>query len=186
MRGLFLVTGAAGFIGSHVVDALVERGCAVRGVDALLPAAHRARPEYLNPDAEWLEGDLRDPGVAATAVRGVTAVSHQAAMVGLGVDLGDLPDYVSHNDLATAQLLRALAAGGRAERLVLASSMVVYGEGRYTCSVHGVVAPGTRAPGDLDAGRFEPRCPDCGRELAPGVVPEDAPHKCSCANFVAA
>ena len=175
MPGPILVTGAAGFIGSHIVDALVAGGHPVRGVDALLPAAHRERPGYLNPAAEWLEGDLRDPAVAAAAVRGATAVSHQAAMVGLGVDLGDLPDYVGHNDLATAQLLRALAAAGFAGRLVLASSMVVYGEGRYACPEHGLVRPGERRRADLDAGRFEPPCPRCGRALVSETVPEDAP-----------
>jgi dTDP-L-rhamnose 4-epimerase len=96
-------------------------------------------------------------------------------MVGQGLDLGDLPAYVGHNDLGTAQLLRALAASGFRGRLVLASSMVVYGEGRYECAEHGVVAPAPRVAADLDAGRFEPRCPRCRRELAPGVVPEDAP-----------
>jgi dTDP-L-rhamnose 4-epimerase len=169
-----LVTGGAGFIGSHVVDALLAAGHAVRAVDALLPAAHRERPGYLDPAAEWIEGDLRGPDVAADAVRDVDAVSHQAAMVGLGVDLGDVPDYVGHNDLATGQLLRALAADGFAGRLVLASSMVVYGEGRYACPEHGIVAPGPRAPADLDAGRFEPPCPRCGRRLDPRSVPEDA------------
>jgi dTDP-L-rhamnose 4-epimerase len=172
---MILVTGGAGFIGSHVVDALLAEGHEVRALDALLPAAHRERPGYLADGAEWLEGDLRDPEVAARAVAGVTAVSHQAAMVGLGVDLGDLPAYVGHNDLATAQLLRALALAGFAGRLVLASSMVVYGEGRYSCTLHGVVLPASRARDDLDAGRFEPRCPECGRALAPQTVPEDAP-----------
>jgi dTDP-L-rhamnose 4-epimerase len=95
-------------------------------------------------------------------------------MVGLGVDLGDLPAYVGHNDLATAELLRALAARGFAGRLVLASSMVVYGEGRYACAEHGIVVPAPRRPADLDAGRFEPRCPDCERPLSPVSVPEDA------------
>jgi dTDP-L-rhamnose 4-epimerase len=172
---MILVTGGAGFIGSHVVDALLAEGHEVRALDALLPAAHRERPGYLADGAEWLEGDLRDPEVAARAVAGVTAVSHQAAMVGLGVDLGDLPAYVGHNDLATAQLLRALALAGFAGRLVLASSMVVYGEGRYSCSLHGAVLPASRARDDLDAGRFEPRCSECGRALAPQTVPEDAP-----------
>ena len=172
---MILVTGGAGFIGSHVVDALLAGGHEVRVLDALLPAAHRERPDYVPEAAEWLEGDLRDPDVAARAVRGVTAVSHQAAMVGLGVDLGDLPDYVGHNDLATAQLLRALAAAGFSGRLVLASSMVVYGEGRYVCPVHDVVVPPERSAEDLDAGRFEPRCPLCDRELASKGVPEDAP-----------
>jgi dTDP-L-rhamnose 4-epimerase len=175
MEGTFLVTGGAGFIGSHVVDLLLAEGHAVRVVDALLPAAHRERPDYLDPAAEFLHGDLRDPDVAARAVRGATAVCHQAAMVGLGVDLADLPAYVGHNDLATAQLLRALAASRFAGRLVLGSSMVVYGEGRYACPEHGVVAPGPRVPADLDAGRFEPPCPRCGRPLEPRSVPEDAP-----------
>jgi dTDP-L-rhamnose 4-epimerase len=172
---MILVTGGAGFIGSHVVDALLAAGHDVRALDALLPAAHRERPDYLDPAAEWIEGDLRDPAVAARAVAGVTAVSHQAAMVGLGVDLGDLPAYVGHNDLATAELLRALAAARFTGRLVVASSMVVYGEGRYACAEHGVVEPAPRTAADLDAGRFDPPCPRCGRSLEPRTVPEDAP-----------
>jgi dTDP-L-rhamnose 4-epimerase len=172
---MFLVTGGAGFIGSHVVDALLERGEAVRVVDALLPAAHRERPGYLDPRADFLEADLRDPAVAAAAVEGVTAVCHQASMVGLGADFSDVADYVGHNDLATAQLLRALAGRGFGGRIVLASSMVVYGEGRYACAEHGVVRPVPRAAAALDAGEFEPPCPLCGRGLEPRTVPEDAP-----------
>jgi dTDP-L-rhamnose 4-epimerase len=171
---MILVTGGAGFIGSHVVDALLARGHEVRVVDALLPAAHRERPGYLDPRAEWMEGDLRDPETAAEAVAGVTAVSHQAAMVGLGVDVGDIADYVAHNDLGTAVLLRALAAAGFRGRLVLASSMVVYGEGRYVCPRHGEVQPPPRRAADLDAGRFEPPCPACGAPLEPRAVPEEA------------
>ena len=175
MSGPILVTGGAGFIGSHVVDALLGEGREVRVLDALLPAAHRERPDYLDPRAEWIEGDVRDPETAARAVAGVSAVSHQAAMVGLGTDIGDIADYVGHNDLGTAVLLRALAAAGFSGRLVLASSMVVYGEGRYACAEHGVVRPPPRRPADLDAGRFEPPCPVCGAPLEPRAVPEDAP-----------
>jgi dTDP-L-rhamnose 4-epimerase len=175
MDGPILVTGGAGFIGSHVVDALLERGHAVRVLDVLLPAAHRKRPDYLDPRAELIEGDVRDPRTAARAVDGVAAVCHQAAMVGLGVDIGDIGEYVGHNDLGTAILLRALAARGFAGRLVLASSMVVYGEGRYGCPEHGIVRPGPRRAEDLDAGRFEPPCPVCGRALRAATVPEDAP-----------
>jgi dTDP-L-rhamnose 4-epimerase len=171
---MFLVTGGAGFVGSHVVDALLEQGHDVRVVDALLPAAHRERPGYLDPRAELIEGDLRDPEVAVRAVEGVTAVCHQASMVGLGVDILDIADYVSHNELATAELLRALAARFFEGRIVLASSMVVYGEGRYACREHGTVRPGPRRAEDLDAGRFEPPCPVCGRPLEPRAVPEDA------------
>jgi dTDP-L-rhamnose 4-epimerase len=170
-----LITGGAGFVGSHVVDALLERGHDVRVLDCLLPAAHRERPDYLDPRAQWIDGDLRDPATAAAAVDGAAAVCHQAAMVGLGTDIGDIADYVSHNDLGTAVLLRALAAAGFAGRLVLASSMVVYGEGRYACPEHGVVRPPPRAARDLDAGRFEPPCPMCGAPLEPDAVPEHTP-----------
>ncbi len=169
------MTGGAGFIGSAIVDQLLARGQAVRVVDALLPAAHRTRPDYLDPRAEFLEGDLRDDAVAREAVRGVTAVCHQASMVGLGADIGDIADYVGHNDLATARLLRALASSSFSGRIVLASSMVVYGEGRYACSEHGIVRPGPRSSKALDGGDFEPPCPVCGRALEPRVVPEDAP-----------
>ena len=172
---MILVTGGAGFIGSHVVDALLDAGHEVRVLDVLLPAAHRDRPDYLDPRAELVEGDVRDPDAVARAVEGVAAVSHQAAMVGLGTDIGDIADYVGHNDLGTAVLLRALAARRFSGRIVLASSMVVYGEGRYACGEHGVVRPPPRRAEDLDAGRFEPPCPVCGAPLEPRPVPEEAP-----------
>jgi dTDP-L-rhamnose 4-epimerase len=170
-----LVTGGAGFIGSHVADALVARGHDVRIVDALLPSAHDGVPPGLPQAAELVHADLRDADVARGAVAGIDAVCHQASMVGLGTDFGDVADYVSHNDLGTAQLLRALAARDFSGPLVLASSMVVYGEGRYACPEHGDVAPGPRAIADLEAGRFEPPCPVCGRGLEPRSVPESAP-----------
>ncbi|MET7687341.1 NAD-dependent epimerase/dehydratase family protein [Streptomyces sp. NPDC005483] len=153
-----LVTGGAGFIGSRIVEAL---------------AAHGHEPLLYDVRADPAS-DVRDPGAVRHALTGVDAVCHQAAMVGLGVDFADAPDYVSHNDLGTAVLLAAMAELG-VRRLVLAGSMVVYGEGRYTCARHGTVRPGPRAVADLDAGRFEPPCPRCGADLAPGLVGEDAP-----------
>jgi dTDP-L-rhamnose 4-epimerase len=181
-----LVTGGAGFIGSHIVEILSAAGHEVRVFDCLHPAAHRdpdrwpssltatGEPPADLPNVELLYGDLRDAAAVRAAVRNVDAVVHQAAMVGLGVDASDMPEYVACNDLGTAVLLAAMA---RAEigRLVVASSMVVYGEGRYECPNHGVVRPDPRAEADLAAGRFEPTCPRCGSALRPGVVPEDAP-----------
>jgi dTDP-L-rhamnose 4-epimerase len=164
-----LVTGGAGFIGSHVVEALVGAGHDVVVLDALLPAVHGSRPAL-----PLVVADVRDPAAVAGALVGVDAVVHQAAMVGLGVDLDDLPAYVGCNDLGTAVLLAAMARAA-VRRLVLASSMVVYGEGRYSCAAHGVVAPGPRAEAALRAGRWEPPCPRCGAALAPELVGEDAP-----------
>ncbi|MFF4571343.1 NAD-dependent epimerase/dehydratase family protein [Streptomyces sp. NPDC001410] len=153
-----LVTGGAGFIGSHVVDALRARGHE--------PVVYDVRDD---PAA-----DVRNPAAIARALSGVDAVCHQAAMVGLGNGVADAAEYVSRNDLGTAVLLTAMAEAG-VRRLVLAGSMVVYGEGRYDCPVHGVVRPGPRAAADLAAGRFDPNCPLCGAELSPGLVGEDAP-----------
>ncbi|MGH3140013.1 MAG: NAD-dependent epimerase/dehydratase family protein [Gaiellales bacterium] len=172
---LVLVTGGLGFIGSHIVDALVERGSGVRVLDCLHPFSHQAEPGYRNPAAEYVRGDVCDPATVAEAVRGVTAVSHQAAMVGMGVDLRDAPGYVANNDLGTAVLLAELSAARFAGRFVLASSMVVYGDGRYRCGRHGDVAPHPRLAEDLAAGRFDPLCPDCRAPLAAAPVSEDAP-----------
>lgn len=168
-----LVTGGAGFIGSHIVTALTARGHDPVVLDALLPSAHSDVPPLL-PGAGFVRADVRDADAVRAALRGVDAVCHQAAMVGLGKDFADAPDYVGCNDLGTAVLLAEMAAAG-VGRLVLAGSMVVYGEGRYTCARHGTVRPGPRRSADLEAGRFEPRCPDCGAEPAPGLVGEDAP-----------
>ena len=170
-----LVTGGAGFVGSHVADRLAEAGHRVRLLDALLPAAHHGGgpPDYLG-EHELLCGDVRDAGLLDRALRGVDAVSHQAAMVGLGVSIADMPGYVGHNDLGTAALLAAMARRDVGV-LVLASSMVIYGEGRYHCARHGVVRPDPRSVADLERGSFEPPCPCCGAALELGVVPEDAP-----------
>ena len=167
-----LVTGGAGFIGSHVADRLAAEGHEPVVLDALIPQAHGGeKPPWVG---DLLHADVRDPDALRAALRGVDAVCHQAAMVGHGVDARDTPAYAAHNDLGTAVLLAAMYEAG-VFRLVLAGSMVVYGEGRYTCGEHAVVRPGPRAPEAIAAGRFEPPCPVCGRDLVPGVVPEDAP-----------
>jgi len=169
-----LVTGGAGFIGSHVADALLEAGHAVRILDSLHPDVHGTSPPYLPEGAELVRADLTDPDAVAGAVRGVDAVSHQAARVGLGVDLRDAPGYARDNDLGTAVLLAALADAGFTGRLVLAASMVVYGEGGYRCATHGAVRPLPRDPARLRRGEFEPGCPACGRELEAVPIEETA------------
>ena len=171
-----LVTGGAGFIGSHVVDHLLAGGASVRVLDDLRAAGHTV-PDHLDPAVDLLVGDVADPALAAAAVTGVDAVCHQAAKVGLGVDFGDVRAYVADNDAGTACLLEALWRRSFRGRLVLASSMVVYGEGRYRCDEHGDVRPGPRSPADLDAGRFEPPCPrvGCGRPVHWAAVDEGAP-----------
>jgi dTDP-L-rhamnose 4-epimerase len=163
-----LVTGGAGFIGTHVVEALAAAGHRVTALDAGHPAAHRGP---LPPGV--VHADLRDRPAVEAALVEVDVVVHQAAMVGLGADLDDLPEYVGCNDLGTAVLLAAMARAG-VGRLVLASSMVVYGEGAYACAAHGPVRPAARAVADLAAGHFEPGCPRCGEPLTPGLVDEEA------------
>ncbi|WP_131098289.1 NAD-dependent epimerase/dehydratase family protein [Streptomonospora litoralis] len=166
-----LVTGGAGFIGSHITAALAEAGHDTVVLDAQPPPERSAAGAG---SARWIRCDVRDEQGVGEALHGVDAVCHQAAMVGLTADFGDAPDYVGTNDLGTAVLLAAMARAGVRD-LVLAGSMVVYGEGRYTCGEHGDVRPGPRRPAELDAGRFEPPCPVCGATLEPGLVGEDAP-----------
>jgi dTDP-L-rhamnose 4-epimerase len=173
-----LITGGAGFIGSHVAEALLGEGHDVRVLDWLHPAAQGAGargPAALPAAAEFVGGAVRDGATVAAALAGVDAVCHQAAMVGLGTDILDIADYVSHNDLGTAVLLRELARARFGGRVVQASSMVVYGEGRYRCAEHAEVRPAARTVADLDAGRFEPPCPRCGGALTPAAIPESAP-----------
>jgi dTDP-L-rhamnose 4-epimerase len=162
-----LMTGSAGFIGRHVVATLRDAGHQVRGIDL------RAWPGDPG-ELDSVVGDVRDERVLDRCLDGVDAVVHQAAKVGLGVDVADLPDYASVNVVGTAVLLAAMARRGIG-RLVLASSMVVYGEGAYDCPAHGRIRPGPRAVHDLEAGAFDPRCPHCAEPVAWAPITEDAP-----------
>lgn len=166
-----LLTGAAGFIGTAVHAALADAGHQVVAVDLMLERAH-GRSE---PPAGVHRLDVREAGSPAWAslLHGVDAVCHQAALVGAGVHVGDLPAYASHNDVGTAALLAAMHEAG-VDRLVLASSMVVYGEGRYACPDHGVQHPPPRRIAALESGDFENHCPTCDRVLDWALVPEDA------------
>ncbi len=172
---LVLVTGGAGFIGSHVVDLLLEHGLDVRVVDSLCRGADGSSPSYLSPTAEYRWGDLTDATFIRSVVAGVDAVSHQAAMVGLGRNFQDIDAFVHNNDVGTATLLRALHDECFRGRFVLASSMVVYGEGRYCCPSHGLVMPGPRSSTAVASGDFDHRCPRCHRHLTPQPTSEEAP-----------
>ncbi|MBV9319325.1 MAG: NAD-dependent epimerase/dehydratase family protein [Mycobacterium sp.] len=165
-----LLTGAAGFIGARVDAALRAAGHEVLAVDAMLPAAHGEDPAL--PTA-CRRVDVRDADALAPLLSGVDVVCHQAAVVGAGVNAADAPAYGSHNDFGTTVLLAQMVAAG-VRQLVLASSMVVYGQGRYDCPQHGPVDPLPRRCADLDAGVFEHRCPIGGEELAWRLVDEDA------------
>jgi dTDP-L-rhamnose 4-epimerase len=164
-----LVTGGAGFIGSHVADALVASGQEVCVLDSAEPVDAARR------ELEYRRGDVRDVDAVRAAVGGVDAVCHHAAMVGLGVDFSDAPAYVSQNAGGTAVLLSVLHERGFRGRLVLASSMVVYGEGRYRCARDGLVQPGAREPARLDRGEWDPSCPTCRATLVAEPVPEEDP-----------
>ncbi|NYG56151.1 NAD-dependent epimerase/dehydratase family protein [Nocardioides perillae] len=164
-----LLTGSAGFVGGAVGRLLEERGDEVVRVDLMLPQAHGSTE--VPPGTH--RHDVREAEGWDALLRGVDVVCHQAAMVGAGVQVADLPLYASHNDLGTAVLLAAMHEAG-VRRLVLASSMVVYGEGRYACPVHGRQVPGVRPTAALDAGDFEVPCPVCGAPLAWELVGEDA------------
>ncbi len=170
-----LVTGGAGFVGSHVVEELVAAHHEVVVVDSAHPAAHQTRPESLVAGVEYHWDDLTDADAVRAVTRGVDAVCHQAAMVGLGVDFGDVAEYVQANDLGTAVLLRALHEQRFRGRFVLASSMVVYGEGRYRCPNHGSVRPPARDPERLARHEWDPTCPVCDAPLVPEAIREDAP-----------
>jgi len=169
-----LLTGGAGFVGRHVLEILLRRGHDVRVLDSLRPDVHEGGKAMPLPGGELVVADVRDPTQVDRALCGINAVIHLAAKVGLGVNIGDLPDYSSSNDVGTAELLAAMARAD-IRRLTLASSMVVYGEGQWRCADHGIVRPGPRIERDLAAAQFEPACPVCGKPLDSGLVDETSP-----------
>lgn len=171
MSSTVLVTGGAGFIGSHTVDALIERGYRVRILDSLCAQVHGADqrpPDYLNPAAEFVRGDVRDRDLVRTCLEGVDAVIHDAAMVGVGQSQYQIAEYLDVNVGGTGVLLDVLAnERHRVQKLLVASSMSIYGEGAYTCPEHGYVEPDPRGNEQLARREWAVRCPQCSAPLTP-------------------
>ena len=172
-----LVTGGAGFIGSHLVDALVRDGHRVRALDSFDPQVHGAgRPDYLNAGAEYFEGDVRDRGALRKALRDIEVVFHEAAAVGVGQSMYEIEKYVSANTLGTAVLLDVIVNDKiPLKKLIVASSMSIYGEGQYRCPGCGPIAPSLRPVSQLAAHEWEMRCPACGKPASPQPTAESKP-----------
>jgi dTDP-L-rhamnose 4-epimerase len=162
-----LVTGGAGFIGSHTVDLLLQRGYQVRVLDALLAPVHLpgVKPDYLPPDVEFIHGDVRDAAAVDRALQGVEAVYHLAAYQDY---LPDFSTFAFTNDGGTAMLYERIVAGRLPVRkVVVASSQATYGEGKYECPAHSVQYPDLRPTDQLERADWEVRCPQCGAAMAP-------------------
>jgi dTDP-L-rhamnose 4-epimerase len=179
MDGPVLVTGGAGFIGSHLIDALVAKDVRVRVLDSLEPQVHgvgATKPRYLPQGVEFLRGSITDPEAVDRALADMAAVVHLAAQVGVGQSMYAIRPYVGDNVLGTAVLLDRIVNGGHGvRRLVVASSMSIYGEGRYRCVACGLVAPDLRPRAQLEARDWEMRCPTCHASVEPVATDEDKP-----------
>src|SRR5437868_10385008 len=176
-----LLTGGAGFVGSHTADALLRRGHVVRVFDNLSQQVHQTGlPQYLSPEVEFVEGDIRDLESLREAVRGVDVIYHFAASVGVGQSMYEIADYSAVNMQGTANLLQAiLDKQTEMEKLVVASSKSIYGEGQYLCPKCGLVAPTARTLTQLKRKQWELHCPNCAEVLTPVATNEDKPLQCT-------
>ena len=178
MSKQILITGGAGFVGSHLADGLLRAGHDVRILDDLTPQVHPSGvPEYLSRDVELITGDVRDPQRLKSALAGVDVVFHFAANVGVGQSMYEISRYMSVNTQGTAELLQAiLDARLNLEKLVVASSMSIYGEGRYSCPVCNIdAAPPVRSVAQLKDGQWDLHCDQCGATLQPRATDESKP-----------
>jgi dTDP-L-rhamnose 4-epimerase len=178
MNKQILITGGAGFVGSHLADGLLSAGHAVRILDDLTPQVHPAgRPDYLSQNVELMVGDVRDPNRLKEALAGVDVVYHFAATVGVGQSMYEIARYMSVNTQGTAELLQAILDSKKPpEKIVVASSMSIYGEGRYMCSACGrQAAPPVRSTEQLKSGEWELHCDACHAVLRPLPTDETKP-----------
>jgi len=178
-----LVTGGAGFIGSHTVDQLIQRGDTVRVYDNLNPQVHgenAERPEHLHPEAEFIRGDVRDRDHLKKAIENVELVIHDAAEVGVGQSMYSIDQYISTNVQGTGVLWDILVnEKHKVEKVLIASSMSLYGEGVYRCSEHGKFSPKPRPESQLIEGQWEMQCPECGVPAVPAPTDEDKELDCT-------
>jgi len=170
-----LVTGGAGFIGSHLVDELVDAGYEVTVVDNLTDQVHDDEPDYCNDGAEYVWGDVRDRELMAELLTEADVLSHQASAVGVGQSMYEIEHYVEVNTLATARILDVIVDEDiDLEKMVVASSMSIYGEGAYRCpDCEAFRYPSLRAEEQMARGDWEHHCGECGAELEPVPTPEE-------------
>ncbi len=166
-----LVTGGAGFVGSHLVDKLVSLGHNVTIFDNLEPQVHGGKlPSYLNRDAEFIQGDVRDEQTLADAMRGKEIIFHEAAAVGVGQSMYQIRKYTDYNSTGGATLLEILVnrpeISKKVEKVIVASSMSIYGEGMYQCADCGIVYPKLRSMAQLTRKEWDIICPTCSQPVA--------------------
>jgi dTDP-L-rhamnose 4-epimerase len=176
-----LITGGAGFVGSHTAEVLLEAGHTVRLFDNLSPQVHPAgMPSYLPLGTQFFWGDVRNLNQLRSAVKDVDVIFHLAAAVGVGQSMYQIADYTATNNLGTANLLQAiLDTRSQPEKIVVASSMSIYGEGKYLCQDCGEVAPPVRSADQLKNKQWETLCPNCGETLVPVPTREEKAFQCS-------
>ena len=173
-----LVTGGAGFVGSHLVEALLAKSHRVRVVDALVPQVHgkRRKPQYLPDDVEFIKADVQKPATWQGALKGIDIVFHQAAEVGVGQSMYEIIKYMNANTIGTSVMWQELITGKyRVRKVLVASSMSIYGEGKYQCATHGAVFPFLRPELQLKRRQWEMFCPQCNKEVQAKHTSEDKP-----------
>ena len=173
-----LVTGGAGFIGSHLVDELIKCKYKVRVLDSFEEQVHqRKRPGYLNKKCEYIKGDVRDPKDLQKAMDGINFVFHLAAQVGVGQSMYQIRKYIDHNTLGTAILMEYIISNRaklKIKKIIVASSMSIYGEGAYRChNCEARYEPIERREEDLKNRIWEYSCPKCSKPLEPTATGEE-------------